>query len=135
MTFYNSNINKRFKKGEISRYLLQFMEENKMTQELEQKLEQTIQLEQVIENEMLKEMLGKKIIFSLRKSNIILGKLNKIGINFIEVINANIIEDYGIEKYLQSEFQFVRDRIEKDTKTKVDKGVYNKKDITELYEF
>jgi len=106
-----------------------------MTQELEQKLEQTIQLEQVIENEMLKEMLGKKIIFSLRKSNIILGKLNKIGINFIEVINANIIEDYGIEKYLQSEFQFVRDRIEKDTKTKVDKGVYNKKDITELYEF
>jgi len=135
LTFYNSNINKRFKKGEISRYLLQFMEENKMTQELEQKLEQTIQLEQVIENEMLKEMLGKKIIFSLRKSNIILGKLNKIGINFIEVINANIIEDYGIEKYLQSEFQFVRDRIEKDTKTKVDKGVYNKKDITELYEF
>ncbi|MDO8509208.1 MAG: hypothetical protein Q7S27_06010 [Nanoarchaeota archaeon] len=95
----------------------------------EQKLEQILAEQKVLEAEELNALLGKTVIFeSIRTDEIVTGNLDKIGEHYFFMKNISYLANYSIRDYLNG-----NQSISNNTRAKRNYGIYNKADITNLH--
>ena len=110
------------------------MENERTEMKLELRLEQILEQAQELEFNELKKLEGKRIIFNtITERNVVLGTLRGIGDNYLFFESLKLLHGgNNISTYINQ-----RDKVYDKSNIKAEKqyGVYNKRDIGEMYKF
>jgi|SRR3989344_924296 len=99
--------------------------------EQNQKLSLESQLAAKLENERLQGLVDSDVIFqTITAHRIVTGKLREVGEHFLFVEDVRILREYSLTDYLSGE-----NSVDKNVLNEQDFGVYNKRDIAEMYHF